>query len=95
MTYDFLNFPQFPLILKSLGYPPFPEDVAAIINNKYHFARNSDFVQIVKPVINSIGRMECRDASLGDVFGELIIMFAQIRGIEVLCLFTYSYKYII
>jgi len=53
-----------------------PGDVKTIIRSRLHFAKNSQLTQILKPIIDSIGRLEGRDATLGDILAE----FCYIRS---------------
>lgn len=56
------------------GYPKLPPDIAKIICNRFHFAANSELVKIIKPVIDSIGRLEGRDATLANILQEFIYL---------------------
>lgn len=63
--------------------PTIPVDISTIIEDRYHFADNSLFVKILKPVIDAIGRLEGRDASVGDVLAEFINAKQAISDLDI------------
>jgi len=67
-----------------LGNPQLPPDIIQAIRNRYHFAKNNELTVILKPVIDSIGRLEGGDSTLGDVMAEFCyIRFAWMHLDEI------------
>jgi len=66
--------------------PKYPEientTVKNIIRDKYHFADNDALTQIIKPIVDAIGRLESNDSTLADIFKELIYIHRQITQLE-------------
>ncbi|CAG8693720.1 439_t:CDS:2, partial [Cetraspora pellucida] len=65
------------------NYPEIRENIKNIINDRYHFASNNTLIQVIKPVVDAIGRLESRDATLADVFKELIYVHREVSRLEV------------
>ncbi|CAG8623273.1 1363_t:CDS:2 [Cetraspora pellucida] len=66
-----------------INYPEIRENIKHIINDKYHFASNDILINVIKPVVNAIGRLKSRDATLAEVFKELIYIHHEIFRLEV------------
>ncbi|CAG8618918.1 10441_t:CDS:2, partial [Cetraspora pellucida] len=64
------------LMLSETECPKYPEiknvTVKNIICDRYHFADNEVLTEVIRPVIDAIGRLESNDSTLADIFKELI-----------------------
>ncbi len=63
-------------IASAIGNTQLPFDISNIISSRIHFAENSELVTVLKPVVDSIARLEGRDSTLANVLGE----FCKIRS---------------
>ncbi|CAG8457107.1 14104_t:CDS:2, partial [Cetraspora pellucida] len=66
-----------------INYPEIKENIKIIINDRYHFASNDTLVKIIKLVVDAIGRLESRDATLADIFKKLIYLHLEILRLNV------------
>ncbi|CAG8762728.1 1803_t:CDS:2, partial [Cetraspora pellucida] len=66
-----------------INYPAIKGDIKTIINDKYHFASNDALVKVIKSVVDVIGRFELQDATLDDVFKELIYIHLEIFKLDI------------
>ncbi|CAG8720486.1 10884_t:CDS:2 [Cetraspora pellucida] len=64
-------------------YPKIKDEIKSIVNDRYHFASNDTLVKVIKPVIDAIGRLESREATLADVFKELIYIHLEISRLDI------------
>lgn len=64
-------------------YPKIKDDIKAIINDRYHFASNDTLVKVIKPIVDAIGRLESREATLADIFKELIHVHLEISRLDI------------
>ncbi|CAG8670315.1 18041_t:CDS:2 [Cetraspora pellucida] len=60
------------------NYPIIKAEIQNIINNCYHFANNDTLLTVLIPVVDAIGHLESRDATLADIFKELIGIYNTI-----------------
>ncbi|CAG8709924.1 17364_t:CDS:2, partial [Cetraspora pellucida] len=58
--------------------------VKNIIYNRYHFVDNEVLTEVIRPVVDAIGRLESNDSTLADIFKELIHIHQQISHFEIL-----------
>ncbi|CAG8692009.1 3622_t:CDS:2, partial [Cetraspora pellucida] len=66
-----------------INYPEIKENIKIIINDRYHFASNDILVKIIKSVVDAIGRLESRDATLADIFKKLIHLHLEILRLDI------------
>ncbi|CAG8731340.1 17283_t:CDS:2 [Cetraspora pellucida] len=67
-----------------INYLAIKENIKTIINDKYHFASNNALVKVIKSVVDAIKRLELQDATLADVFKELIYIHLEISKLDIL-----------
>lgn len=63
--------------------PEINKDVQNIINDRDHFTGNQVLIKILRPIVDSLARLERADTTLGDVWKELGIVYCSIQDIEV------------
>ncbi|CAG8714465.1 17896_t:CDS:2, partial [Cetraspora pellucida] len=56
--------------------------VKSIICDKYHFTDNDALTQVIKLIVDVIGRLESSDSTLADIFKELIYIHRQITQLD-------------
>ncbi|CAG8651720.1 6821_t:CDS:1, partial [Cetraspora pellucida] len=66
-----------------IDYSAIKGDIKTIINDRYHFASNDALVKVIKPVVDAIERLESQDATLADVFKELIYIHLEISKLDI------------
>jgi len=64
--------------------PDIPNDKKDLINDKYHFLRNSEMLTVIKPVIDAIARLEKKETSICDIWKEIINVYKEISLISFL-----------
>ncbi|CAG8669052.1 12305_t:CDS:2, partial [Cetraspora pellucida] len=57
---------------KTSNYLAIRMEIQNIITNRHHFANNDTLLKVLIPIIDAIGRLESRDATLADIFKELL-----------------------
>ncbi|CAG8435299.1 4131_t:CDS:2 [Scutellospora calospora] len=57
---------------KTSNYPAIRIEIQNIITNCHHFANNDTLLKVLIPIIDAIGRLESRDATLADIFKKLL-----------------------
>ncbi|CAG8686902.1 2016_t:CDS:1 [Cetraspora pellucida] len=64
-------------------YPEIENTVVKnIICDKYHFVDNYELTQLIKLIVDAIGRLESNDSTLADIFKELIYIHKQVSQLE-------------
>lgn len=53
-----------------------------LLNDRHHFANNQDLLQVLKPIVDSISRLEQDSSTLGDVLAEFGILHWTISRIN-------------
>ncbi|KAL5732222.1 hypothetical protein ACHQM5_004869 [Ranunculus cassubicifolius] len=64
---------------KKPGYAQVNPDIAAIIMDHHHFAKNASLAEALKPIIDVIGKLERRTTTLADVFLSFITIYENAK----------------
>lgn len=64
------------------GLSPIPAEVSAIVLNPAHWHLNEQLIRLCKPLVDAVGNLESRDATLADCMLELIWAERQIATVS-------------
>ncbi|KAL5698156.1 hypothetical protein ACHQM5_029229 [Ranunculus cassubicifolius] len=64
---------------KTPGYAQVNPDIAAIIMDHHHFAKNACLVEALKPIIDVIAKLDRRTTTLADVFLSFITVYENAK----------------
>lgn len=63
--------------------PPINKDISNLVDDDYHFAINKEICKLIKPIADSIARLEQSSTTLDQVFAELINLYTTVKDVDV------------
>ncbi|BBN10816.1 hypothetical protein Mp_5g06650 [Marchantia polymorpha subsp. ruderalis] len=63
--------------------PPINKDIFKLVEDDYHFAMNKELCKLIKPIADSIARMEQSSTTLDQIFAELIKLYTVVKDTDV------------
>ncbi|CAG8497218.1 13405_t:CDS:2 [Gigaspora rosea] len=58
-------------------------EIQDIVTNYHYFADNNILIKVLIPIVDAIGRLESKDATLADIFKEILSIHYTISTVNI------------